>query len=171
MLAHNRKPWKISNQLHKQLRINQWGQFAVYVLSSLRVRKSFCFTIDSSSQKNFTSSLLIWTRSFLIRTYYESIFRGFSRLKTLILSHFKNNDNTIYKLWISEAHFPKNLKNIEPRETAQHSYKKECVYTIFIWDLEDISNKLFVEAEHPPTPTGGDLGTMVTWLAVNIISG
>ena len=47
---------------------------------------SFCgsgnaFAFDSSSQKTFTSPLLVYTRSFLIRTYYESIFRGFLRLK------------------------------------------------------------------------------------------
>ena len=77
-------------------------------------------------------------------------------------------------LWILETHFPQNIENIEPRETAQHSYKKRCVYANFIdtstggdkWrDLwhELQSETLFIGAEGPAYFYG--------WWIIYVISG
>jgi bifunctional DNase/RNase len=70
-------------------------------------------------------------------------------------------------LWILETHFPQNIENIEPRETAQHSYKKD-VFTptslrllrVVISDVISGTSykvKLFLlEQKVPPTSTGGE---------------
>ena len=95
MLAHNRKPWKSPNQAHKQHRINIWGLVAFMCSMCLcRVRKCFCFAIDSSSQNNFTSSLLLYTRN--NKNILWEYFRDWKYSKFITFKRYWQYINTTY---------------------------------------------------------------------------